>query len=141
MGQQPDSPLPANLLAAYAQVSTSYSGPLPSPEMLKQYDEIAPGAAKLFIETFRDQAHHRMELEKAYLKSDRRRSWGGLVAGFVIAMTALCGGMTLVYFGHDLAGTTLGTSGLGGLVGTFVYGTRSQRSERLEKAKIMTGRK
>lgn len=137
MGMKPDAPLPPQVLAAYGQITKSFSGPLPPPEILREYDELVPGSAKTFIDTFSDQAHHRMDLEKTHLRSDRRRSWGGLIAGFVVAMTALCGGIWLVYMGHDTAGATIGTVGLGGLVGTFVYGTKSQRTERIEKAKLM----
>jgi uncharacterized membrane protein len=135
------SPLPNNVVAGYAQVSTAYSGPIPPPELLREYEELCPGTAEQFIGAFVRQVDHRINLETRYLKSDRRRSWGGLAAGFVVAMTALIGGIWLVYLGHDAAGAAIGTTGLGGLVGTFIYGTRSQRTERIEKAKIARGRK
>lgn len=141
MGLQPDSPLPPQLIAAYGQITKSFSGPLPPPEILKEYNEIVPGSAQTFVDVFTEQARHRMNLEQTHLRSDRRRSWGGLIAGFIIAMTALCGGILLVYLDHDAAGATIGTTGLGGLVGTFIYGAKSQRTERIEKARLMAGRK
>lgn len=82
-----------------------------------------------------------MALETRVINSDIRRSWWGLAAGFTVAMTIILMGGSLVYLGHDTAGATIATIGLASLVGTFIYGTASQRSERIEKAKIMTGQK
>jgi hypothetical protein len=41
---------------------------------------------------------------------------------------------------HDVAGASIVGLGLTGLVGTFIYGTQSQRKERIEKTRIMTGK-
>jgi uncharacterized membrane protein len=88
-----------------------------------------------------DQSRHRMTLESRVVHSDILRSWAGLVSAFVITMTTIIFGGSLVYLGHDAAGVGLATTGIVGLAGTFIYGTSSQRRERIDKARIMSGKK
>ena len=65
---------------------------------------------------------------------DSKRAYLGLIAGLIVALSMSAGGVFLVYEGHDWAGTTMVTTVVVALVGTFVYGTRSRRSERQQKA-------
>jgi len=46
------------------EVSQSFSGPLPPPEILRKFDEVVPGAAERIIKMAEDQSIHRKELEK-----------------------------------------------------------------------------
>jgi uncharacterized membrane protein len=130
------------MMAAHVsqQVST-YSGPIPPPDLLKKFDEIDPGRAARLMDWAEDQSRHRMAIEARVIKNDIIKSWVGLVSAFVLTMTAIILGFILIYCGHDWAGSVVSTSGLAGLAGTFIYGTSSQRRERTEKAMIMSGRK
>jgi len=82
-----------------------------------------------------------MAIETRVVESDILKSWLGIASAFVLTLTAIISGSVLVWHGHDWAGGAIATSGLAGLAGTFIYGTSSQRRERTEKAKIMSGRK
>jgi uncharacterized membrane protein len=138
----PFSPLPNGVLAArVSQQVSSYSGPIPPPELLKMFDEIDPGRAARLMNWAEDQSRHRMTLESRVVHSDILRSWAGLVSAFVITMTTIVFGGGLIYLGHDGAGFGLATTGLVGLAGTFIYGTSAQRRERIDKARIMSGKK
>lgn len=119
--------------------STSYSGPIPPPKILDDYEQIEPGTAKMILTLWESQVKHRMDLENRVIASDINRSWAGLAAGLFIAVLAIGGGGWLVSAGHDVAGATIATAGLSSVVGAFIYGTRSQRTERISKAQIMTG--
>jgi uncharacterized membrane protein len=132
---------PASLVAASVSRSTTYSGPIPPPELLKEYDIIEPGSAAKILDLYENQANHRMWLEKKVITSDTWRSWIGLGAGFFCQLFTTSVGGFLVYSGHDTAGGTIATVGLASIVATFVYGTRSQRQERVEKTRLMTGGK
>lgn len=55
-------------------ITRSFSGPLPPPETLKAYDITEPGLAKKIFDLAERQAAHRMELEKAVVFGDGRRS-------------------------------------------------------------------
>ncbi|HLA85096.1 MAG TPA: DUF2335 domain-containing protein [Thermoguttaceae bacterium] len=113
---------------------SSFSGPIPSPADLKAYNEIEPGLADRIVKMAEAQSQHRQSLESQVIISDIRRSWGGLIAGFIVAMTGLVGGIFLIHQGHDSAGVALVGTSLASIIGVFVYGTHSRKDERLRKA-------
>src|SRR5690242_4013367 len=47
-----------------------YSGPLPRPEIIKQYVELYPGAAEILFEGFKAEGEHRRSMETYALKHD-----------------------------------------------------------------------
>jgi uncharacterized membrane protein len=138
---QLDGPTPRLSILAHRsqQVTQSFSGPIPPPEILKAYDEIEPGTARRILAQAEMQTAHRIEIEKTSINSEIRRSNWGLVAGFVVAMASIVGGCLLVWAGHDVAGATIATGSVVALVGVFVYGTATRQKERLERTKILTG--
>ena len=54
--------------------STSFSGPLPHPDMLRKFDDVVPGAAERIIKMAEDQSNHRKDLERKVIESDIARS-------------------------------------------------------------------
>jgi hypothetical protein len=62
-----------------------------------------------------------------------RRAYLGVFCAFIICMTTTLCGFYLVLKGFSTAGTVFTGMGLVGLAGTFIYGTRSQREERLRR--------
>lgn len=117
-------------------VSKTYSGPIPPPELLAQYEQIVPGSAQQIVDQFVKQGNHRMSLEKMVITSDVRRSWAGLILGAVIALVVLVGSFILVYTGKEVIGIVGIVTALGSLVTTFVVGSRNQRREREEKERL-----
>lgn len=124
-----------NSKAALIRQSVSFSGPLPHPDILRKYDEIYPGAAKIIIEMAKSQSEHRQELEKTVIISDIKNSKLGLYFGFLIGMTGIMAGAAIILSGQVLAGEFLSAISLGSLVGTFVYGSRGRKKERESKNK------
>lgn len=116
----------------------SFSGPLPPPALLREYDTVYPGLAKHIIDLAEKQASHRMHLEKTVVENDARRANWGLVCATVITLVFLGTSAALICTGHDVAGTVLGVTDLAVLVGVFIYGTNSRKQERVQKARIMT---
>ncbi|MBI1901554.1 MAG: DUF2335 domain-containing protein [Planctomycetia bacterium] len=114
-----------------------FSGPIPHPALLREYDAIDPGRARKILDLFEEQSRHRMALEKTVVASDVVRSWAGLVCGFVISLAALAVAGWLVYLGHATSGAVLAGFDLASLVGTFVYGTYSRRREREHKTALI----
>lgn len=121
--------------------STSFSGPIPPPNLLREYDEIVPGTAARIVAMAEAQSRHRIDLEKRVVHSDIRKSYYGLVFAFVICIAFLACGTFLVLNGHDVAGATIATSSLVGLAGTFIYGTHARKQERAEKLEQLKRRK
>ena len=110
-----------------------YAGPLPHPDILARYDEIAPGSARILIEKFVQQTDHRVALERLVISGDNRRAYLGLGAAFIIAMGGLGLAYVLVTMGHAIEGAIFGGFDFVALVGTFIYGTNARRQEREEK--------
>ena len=61
---------------------------------------------------------------------ESRRAYLGIVLGFILALTGLCGGIFLAALGRGGIGLTLGLASLVGLAAVFVYGAQSRRAER-----------
>lgn len=115
--------------------SASFSGPLPPPNILKAYDEIIPNGAERIFKMAENQSSHRQNLESSVVKSNSRDSLLGIISAFIISIFTVAAGAFCITSGHPVAGTILGGAGLASIVGTFIYGTRSEREERIEKVK------
>lgn len=126
---------------ARQEISTSsaFSGPLPPPHILVQYNEAVPNGAERIIAMAEKQANHRMTLESRVVDADIKRSNGGLVAGFIVALAGLAASFFMIDGGHEVAGVIVGTTDIVGLVGVFIYGTVSRRRERKERTQMMAG--
>jgi len=116
---------------------SSYSGPIPPPALLEEFERIAPGSAKQIIEQAFKQSDHRMGLENYVIRADNHRSWAGLFCGFTIAISF--GGLSawVILNGYPVSGSILGCLDLISLVALFVLGRKQQQDERQRKADIM----
>lgn len=112
----------------------SFSGPLPPPNVLREYNSILPGLANRIVAMAEAQSSHRQRLEQVVINSDCRRSWGGLVSGLIVALFGLAASAYVISQGHDWAGVAIGGATLASMVGSFLWGTHSRKAERLQKA-------
>lgn len=120
--QQPNN-LPGNLppqQRVSALLSQSFSGPIPHPEIFRQYGEIIPNAPERILSVFEQDSTHAREIGMAALqaaKNDTRRShW------MAYSIILLCLGMimALAYMGKDnLAGILAGVTLAGTITGAF----------------------
>lgn len=104
-----------------------WRGPLPPPEVLKQYNEAFPNGAERIFKEAQKQTDHRISLEKHAIPENLRQSAKGQIFGFIIALAFLIASFILVYTGHDVAGTIMGTVDIAALVAIFVYGRNTQK--------------
>lgn len=124
--------------------AVSFHGPLPPPQLLREYGEIIPNGADRIVRMAEAQSAHRIELESIVIKGDDKRANWGLATGFTIGIVMIVLSFILVLFGHDVAGTIMGTTDLTALVGLFIYGRRAKAKElekRDEKNKALTRRR
>lgn len=113
--------------------SESFSGPLPPPNILKDYDDLIPNGAERIFKMVENQSNHRQSLESTVVKSNSRDSLLGIISAFAICIVTIIAGVFCIISNHPIAGTILSGTGLVSIVGTFIYGTRSERLERTEK--------
>lgn len=110
-------------------------GPIPHPEILKKYEELDKGAAKLIIENGVQESVHRREMEKSYFKKSEREKKRGQYLGFLIGTIVISGGVWLINGGHAITGTLLSGTSLLGLVGSFTSNESGNQTKRTSEEK------
>lgn len=110
-----------------------FSGPVPSPAMLKEYGNILENGAERVFRMAEAQAAHRREVEKIVLLSGARVQFLGLTVAAVWTAALAYGAWTLAHEGRSLLGVAALIAALTP-AGVFVYGRRSQTEERLRRA-------
>lgn len=115
----------------------AYSGPLPMPQHLEQYEAICSGAANRIIAMTEAQLKHRQQLEKEVVKINGRNSTIGVCFGGVVAVLSILCGTYIILKGNEISGYVTMFGSLSTLVGVFVYGKRANKKELIEKQKLM----
>lgn len=112
------------LAAAY-----SYSGPLPPPSQLKQYDDLVKDGAERIFKMAEKQQNHRLRLESEVIRSDLKQRKRGQKFGLFVAVLALFLSGFLAYLGHDFVAGVISSSTLIGIVSVFVAGQWLEKKE------------
>jgi len=103
---------------------TSYSGPLPPPEILARFEELYPGSAKLIIDDFLSESVQRREAERKILPSLLFRQTLGAISASLLGIVGLGGGIWLSHEGRSLGGLSSVLGTLGTLLAIFLYQNR-----------------
>lgn len=117
-------------------VQEHFSGPLPHPNVLVQFDVAIPGSAERILKMAEAQSAHRRELERKVVESDISRSKWGQILGFIIAVLGLIVAGAIAIFGNAVAGSIIGVGTLASLVGVFMYGSKTRSKERMENENV-----
>lgn len=116
-------------------IQRSHTGPLPTPESFRQYEEVLPGAADRILRMAENQQNHRIGLENQAIRRQFNQSGTGQWMAFFLAIYLISVGGFLIYSGHDEAGAAIITVTLGSLVIAFLKGKSSQKSDLESKNK------
>ena len=108
------------------EVAASYSGPLPPPEWLKQYEEVLPGIADRMMSLVESEvssqhdasAHRRQMLEQA-LAGGITMAKRGQVGAWLLGFAFLVASVVLILAGHSVLGGVIGIADLVGIVVSF----------------------
>lgn len=111
-----------------------FRGPLPPPDVLKAYNEATDDAADRILRMTEAQGEHRRKAEAAIITKGLAGTERGQWFGFIIAMTALIGGILLLLFDKNIQGYATIGAGFAALVSAFVVGRVSQAREQRESA-------
>lgn len=106
-----------------------FSGPIPAPHILKQYDEMDPGAAKQIIDNGVQESTHRRKMENKILEISKRRGRRRDWMAFIIGILSIGAGFFLIWKDHYVVGTIFSGVSLVSLVGTFLDNEDSDNSD------------
>ena len=125
---KPPAQRPTGQPAATTQVDvrqTEYSGQIPPPYLLRQFDEVIPGTAARIIQWAEDEQSHRHRLEREaqaaniavqqreldnirdHSRAVIRSDLVGQVMGFVVCLSCAGAGAVLGWMGHTAIGIAL----------------------------------
>ena len=123
----PAHPAATTRVAAPAPIPL-YSGPIPSPGTLAQYEKAVPGAAdRIMTMAERERAHQR-RIELAAVQDDARRGMAWLGLWLVVALGTLVVAGALAAAGYAAFGFVAGMFAIATFAGVLVHGTHSRRN-------------
>ena len=92
----------------------SYTGPIPPPDLLGQYEQVCPGSANRILGQFEEQGRHRRRLENRVTWNNVVGSILGQITGFVLLAGAIGGGVFLLYNNKPVEGFGAIVTAVGG---------------------------
>ena len=100
-----------------------FSGPLPPPSLLRQYEENFSGAAERVVAMAEKEQDHRHKIERRALTSDSIIRVLGMVFAFLITLVALGAAAWLATQGYEFLGGILGLGGISLIIARFLRST------------------
>lgn len=115
-----------------------FSGPLPPPPILEQYERVCPGASDRIFGMAESEAEHRRGIENRAVDADieaMRRQFGearlGQVFAFLISIAFVVSGAYVVSAtGQTATGLILSAAGLTTIVATFIRGRAEEEESK-----------
>lgn len=107
------------------QVTEQFSGPLPHPDVLERYNQVAPHAADRIIAMAEQETSHRHNIEQAIVDNEFKEARMGQICALAIGSLAIISGAIISISGAPWAGAIIGGSGVVGLVSVFILGRKS----------------
>jgi uncharacterized membrane protein len=117
-----------NKFSLFPEIKINGSSAIPPPEVLEKYNSIIPGLAERIVSHAEKQSLHRTALEKKLLISNIRKSYLGLVFGFLIGSLGVGGGIWLTFSGFNVTGIVFSSASLVSLVMSFIYGSQNKKN-------------
>jgi uncharacterized membrane protein len=134
------TPEEGRMLAMRAEIST-FSGPLPPPEILARYNDVVPNGAERILRMAEKQSAHRESLEAQVVSGNLSSQKLGSTYAFILSLVAIAGGIWLIHDGKSVTGLTTIISDLAALAGVFVYSRQKQAKERVDKSNALHERR
>lgn len=101
-----------------------YSGPLPPPELLRQYEELAPGTVDRLLRLVAEEGRYRREVHKLEVENSRRERLTGQFLAAALSVLSLLTASYLVTRGRDAAGVVIAVTSLSATLAAFLASAR-----------------
>lgn len=110
-----------------------FSGPLPAPHALAEYNEIVPGIAEKIFEMADRQSRHRQALEQKVVRGNIRNETLGVVFGSILFALGLGFAAWLAWLGYDETALVAMVGDILAFVGLMIFGRRRDQQELSRK--------
>lgn len=102
-------------------VTANWSGPLPPPAALAQFNEIIPNGAERIMAMVEHEQAHRIAMEQKALRAEVWDTLGGKVLGALMTLAAVAGAVYTAYIGaHWAVSVAIVGVPIMALIGKFV---------------------
>ena len=115
------------------------TGPIPSPQVLQQYNQVVPDAAERIIRMAEKQSDHRISLERRVVDSNIVKSYLGMVLATIIALYGLYIAKEIAVNGNPWAAGIIAALDLGGLISVAIYNGLMQKRQRESRKESSLG--
>ena len=132
---------PSSAAIATVTQSVSFSGPLPPPGLLAEYNDVIPNGAERIMAMAERQSVHRESLEARVVAGNVASQTRGSHYAFIICLITIIGGFVLIGMGKNIYGLSAVIGSLATLAGVFVIARIEQRKERVEKSTALEKRR
>lgn len=96
-----------------------FSGPIPPPTILSDYNNIVPGAAERILRMAEDDASHQRNIERLAITSTKNEVRIGQFFGLIVSLAVLALAGFAVLHGQPWVATLLGGGTLVGIITAF----------------------
>ena len=82
-------------------VQSSFTGPIPPPEVIKGYESVIPGSAERLLKIAEEEQQHRFEIDNQLTKGYMALNVRGQLLGFFIVLTLIVAIVFLTIYNHE----------------------------------------
>ena len=111
-----------------------FSGPLPPPHLLIEYNKVYPECGKEIVQMARDEQRHRHQTEEDHVRGDITLAKRGQLIGGILALAAVVGAIYLIAHDKPISGLSVLSGVVIAFGGPFIY-DRYQRARASTKPK------
>lgn len=112
----------------------SFSGPIPPPSMLAEYDDVNDGLANRIVSMAEEQQSHRHELEAKSVAAAINSETRGQNYALSVSLLIIIGSIALIAIGKEVAGSILAGGTLTGLAYIFITGRNQNTTDSKDSA-------
>jgi uncharacterized membrane protein len=109
-------------------VAAQFSGPIPSPEVFKQYGMVVPDAPERILQVFEKDSEHTREMQKIALQGEIDRDSRGQWMAFIIMIASLGLTAIAIIYQQNIAGIVTGLATLF-MALKVLYGNKNSSSK------------
>jgi len=101
---------------------THFSGPLPPPDLLKEYEQVVPGLSKTIVRVFETQTKHRISTEAQILKAEIEDTKRGQMFGLTAFIALLFSAVFCAYLDQPIVASAMVGAAAVGIITAFIKG-------------------